>query len=202
MSKKYCVIALYGASGSGKDTILNWVVSHYPKINPIISCTTRPPREGEVDGKDYHFISEGRMTEQIMSGEMLEATEFRGWFYGTQISALSEDTVNIGVFNPAGLSALQQNPDIDLIAIYVTASDKMRLIRCLTREENPDCDEIVRRYQTDKEDIDEYHLVFYPTAVIYNEGLDIHEFTTYYWEHEMFKNATTEAWATIFKRLR
>ena len=77
-----------------------------------------------------------------------------------------------------------------------------RDLATLTREENPDCDEIVRRYQTDKEDIDEYHLVFYPTAVIYNEGLDIHEFTTYYWEHEMFKNATTEAWATIFKRLR
>jgi len=202
MNKKYCIIALYGASGSGKDTILNWVVSHYPKINPIISCTTRPPREGEVNGKDYHFISEGRMTEQIISGEMLEATEFRGWFYGTQMSALSEDTVNIGVFNPAGLCALQQNPDIDLITLYVTASDKMRLIRCLTREENPNCDEIIRRFQTDKKDIDEYHLIFNPTVIIYNEGLDIHEFTTYYWEHEMFKNAVTESWAKIFKRLR
>ena len=39
---KYQIIALYGASGSGKDTILKWIVSHYPKINPIVSCTTRP----------------------------------------------------------------------------------------------------------------------------------------------------------------
>lgn len=199
---KYCVIALYGASGSGKDTILNWVVSNYPKINPIISCTTRPPREGEVDGKDYHFISEEQMTEQIMSGEMLEATEFRGWFYGTQLSALSDQTVNIGVFNPAGLCALQQNPDIDLITVYIHAKDKTRLIRCLNREWDPNCDEIVRRFQTDKKDLEEYHLDFEPTAIINNEMRKIEDFTTDYWENEMFKNATTGAWATIFKHLR
>ena len=93
--KKYQVIALYGASGSGKDTILKWVVSHYPKLHLIVSCTTRPMRDGEVDGLDYHFVTEEEMMEQILSGEMLEATEFRGWFYGTQTSALSEDTVNI-----------------------------------------------------------------------------------------------------------
>ena len=204
MSKKYDVIALYGASGAGKDTILNWIVSHYPKINPIISCTTRPPREGEVNGKDYYFIDEQTFSNQIMKGEMLEATDFRGWFYGTQESALTDQTVNIGVFNPAGLSALQQNPEINLITVYVTAKDKTRLMRCLSRESDPDCDEIIRRYQTDKNDIGEYHEIFAPAIVIYNDKkeLDVNNLTTDYWENDLFPEKKSEAWANIFKHLR
>ena len=87
---------------------------------------------------------------------MLEATEFRGWFYGTQVSALSEDTVNIGVFNPAGLMALEENSEIELLKIFINASDKTRMLRCLNREKDPNVDEIVRRYQTDKRDLKEY----------------------------------------------
>jgi guanylate kinase len=197
--KKYQVIALYGASGSGKDTILKWIVSHYPKINLIVSCTTRPPREGEVDGVDYHFISEEKFTEQVMNGEMLEATEFRGWFYGTQASALSEETVNIGVFNPAGLMALEENAEIELLKIFVDASDKTRMLRCLNREKNPNVDEIVRRYQTDKRDLKEY---FAETDImdrgyyLDNDNLDLDRLSVTTFENIM------DDWATLFKLLR
>lgn len=194
---KYQIIALYGASGSGKDTILKWIVSHYPKINPIVSCTTRPRREGEVDGVDYHYVSEEKFSEQILNGEMLEATEFRGWFYGTQVAALSEDTVNIGVFNPAGLMALEENPNISLLKIYVSASDKTRLLRCLNRESNPNVDEIVRRYQTDQRDIREYQAESEEEDFrLWNENLDLDRLTV-----STFENIMGD-WASLFKHLR
>lgn len=194
---KYQIIALYGASGSGKDTILKWIVSHYPKVNPIVSCTTRPKREGEVEGVDYHYIDEEKFTEQVMNGEMLEATEFRGWFYGTQTSALSEDTVNIGVFNPAGLMALEENPNISLLKIYVSASDKTRLLRCLNRESNPNVDEIVRRYQTDQRDIREYQAESEEEDFrLWNENLDLDRLTV-----TTFENIMGD-WANLFKHLR
>lgn len=195
--RKYSVIALYGASGSGKDTILKWIVSNYPKINLIVSCTTRPKREGEVDGVDYHFINEEKFSEQVINGEMLEATEFRGWFYGTQASALSEDTVNIGVFNTAGLMALEENPDISLLKIFVHASDKTRVLRCLNREKEPDVDEIVRRYQTDKRDLKEYFSeVDDPGLYLDNDRLDLDRLIP-----TTFENIMGD-WATLFKLLR
>lgn len=54
-----------------------------------ISCTTRPPREGEVDGKDYHFLSKDDFSARIEAGELLEYAEVHGNFYGTLKSEVS-----------------------------------------------------------------------------------------------------------------
>lgn len=145
------IVALMGEAGSGKDTILRKVMELYPSFfHEIISCTTRPPREGEVDGINYHFLE----VDEFKNQEMLESTEFNGWYYGTSKSSLSEDKINIGVFNPAGVRSLMQIPDIDLTVYYVRASDKVRLIRQLNREENPDVEEIIRRFSADKQDFE------------------------------------------------
>ena len=82
---KYKVIALFGKSGAGKDTIQKWIVSNIPDINGIISCTTRPKRDYEEEGKDYFFLTNEDFAEKVLDGSMLEATEFRDWFYGTPI---------------------------------------------------------------------------------------------------------------------
>lgn len=147
------VIALFGESASGKDTIQKWLVSYLPNVtHGIISCTTRPPRQGERDGVDYHFITEEEFTKKVLSYDMLEATEFRKWFYGTPIQSLDKDKINVGVFNIAGIEALLEDSRLHVTPIYVRASDKERLIRSLNREENPDCEEICRRYFADKKD--------------------------------------------------
>ena len=83
---------------------------------------------------------------------MLEATEFNGWFYGTSLDSLSLTDINIGVFNPDGISAMYDRNDIDLRIYYITASDKTRLLRQLNREDFPNVDEIIRRYETDRKD--------------------------------------------------
>lgn len=156
MKAKYKIIALFGKAGSGKDTIAKYLCANYPKLfNEIVSCTTRPPRDYEENGSDYHFISIEDFTKQVLSGEMLEATEFRNWFYGTQASALSEDKINVGVFNIAGIEALLENHNLNIIPVLVYASDKTRLMRQLNREKNPDCAEICRRFQTDDADFSE-----------------------------------------------
>lgn len=81
---KIKIIALFGESASGKDTIQKWVATNYD-VNSIISCTTRPKRENERNEVDYHFLSVDDFTKTLLKGEMLEATDFRGWFYGTPI---------------------------------------------------------------------------------------------------------------------
>lgn len=83
---------------------------------------------------------------------MLEATEFNGWHYGTALSDLSKDKINIGVFNPAGIYCMLEDRNIDLDVYLVQASAKNRLIRQLTREDNPNINEIFRRFNADEED--------------------------------------------------
>ena len=155
MDKKYQIMALIGESGAGKDTVQQSICTMHPLIfHPIVSCTTRPCRENEVDGCDYNFIALEDFTKKLLHGEMLEASEFRNWFYGTPISALSTDKINIGVFNPAGICSLLKDPRVEVIVCKVECDDKTRLMRSLNREEHPDCAEICRRYFTDKEDFE------------------------------------------------
>lgn len=147
------IIALVGEAGTGKDTLLHEAVKQYPdRLNEIVSCTTRPPREGEVDGKNYYFMGVMEFDKKVDSQDMLESTMFNGWFYGTSKASLSADKVNIGVFNPCGIYNLAKKKDIELIIFRVNCSSKERLLRQLNREKDPDVDEIVRRYGTDKND--------------------------------------------------
>lgn len=147
------IVALMGEAGSGKDTILHKIMEQYPLyFNEIISCTTRPPREGEKDGVNYYFLTIEQFTNKVLNGDMLEATEFNDWHYGTDRESLTTDKINIGVFNPEGIRCLQEDENIDLTVFYVRAAGKQRLLRQLNREENPDVDEIIRRYKTDTMD--------------------------------------------------
>ena len=167
---KYKVIAICGKSASGKDTLLRYTIMNYMWLHKIINCTTRPPRENEVDGKNYHFLSlEEFAHKDAIEGKMIEVTKFREWYYGTSIEDLSLDEINIGVFNPAGIYALMQREDVDLYVVQVVASDKTRLLRSLTREDNPDVDEIVRRYLADREDFEVFSTVYEPDYIIEND---------------------------------
>jgi guanylate kinase len=167
---EYKVIAIIGKAGSGKDTILNEFFNRFENkdlIHKIISYTTRPPREKEVAGKDYFFVSNEEFAEKVLNFEMLEATEFRNWHYGTGLGSLDENKVNIGVFNPEGATILMDNPAVELYVMEVRASGKERLIRQLNRESDPNVDEIIRRYGTDELDFDDLDI---ETYIVFNEN--------------------------------
>lgn len=145
--KKIKIIALIGKAGAGKDYWLRYICDNCDEVHEIISCTTRPARFSETDGINYHFLSD----EQFMSEKLIESSLFRGWRYGTRISELDPNKVNVGVFNLTGIEQLMKNPSIDLKVIHIIAEDKLRLIRQLRRDAS-DINEIIRRYQTDEMD--------------------------------------------------
>lgn len=178
MEKKIKILALFGKSAAGKDSIQDWIVTNYPKLtNKIVSCTTRPPRSGEQDGVNYFFLSDEEFAKKVLDGSMLEATSFREWFYGTALDQLDPDKINIGVFNLTGVECILDDPRLEVVPVWVHASDRTRLIRSLKREQNPDCAEICRRFLADEKDFEEADDFDYFGWV--NEDIGMHESWSY-----------------------
>lgn len=131
--KRKIILAIVGPSASGKDTLAKELAF---KLNckMFISDTTRPRRKNEVDGIDYHFISNQEFLDNIDNNKYLEWTSFKGWFYGTPKNQLT-DLITVGVFNVEGLSYLyRKNPDIEIIPIYLNDRYITRLKRSIKRE--------------------------------------------------------------------
>ena len=70
-------------SGAGKTSRVNALLEREPAIELSVSHTTRPPREGEVNGRDYHFVSRERFLDMASRGDFLESAEVHGNLYGT-----------------------------------------------------------------------------------------------------------------------
>ena len=85
-----------GCSGVGKGTLLKLFLERNPQLKLSVSCTTRKPREGEVHGKNYFFISVEEFKKNIENNEFLEWAEFSGNYYGTQKQYI-ENKLNMGL---------------------------------------------------------------------------------------------------------
>ena len=84
-------IAFCGPSGSGKSTLLNRLILEYPHLFAFsVSHTTRNPRPGEENGKNYHFVDREIMLNKIGRNEFLEYTEFSGNIYGTSKESITD----------------------------------------------------------------------------------------------------------------
>lgn len=169
----YKVLAIMGEAGTGKDSLMKAILKLQPMLHEIISCTTRPMRQGEVEGVNYYYYTPEQFGDRVLHDEMLECTVFNDWFYGTSYDSVRSDCINIGVFNPTGVESLMARPDVDVKVVRVVAEDKTRLMRQLNREKWPDVREIVRRFHADWidfEGIDED----IPALKIFNgEGADL-----------------------------
>ncbi len=84
------LIVVSGASGTGKGTVCKKLLSELPNVHYSISATTRKPRQGEVDGREYYFISEDDFKQWIADGKFLEYAEVYGNFYGTPLTKIEE----------------------------------------------------------------------------------------------------------------
>ena len=169
----YKIIAIMGEAGSGKDSLMQEILKLKPEFHEIISCTTRPMREGEAEGVNYYYYTPEQFGDRVLHDEMLECTVFNDWFYGTSYDSVRSDCINIGVFNPTGVESLLARPDVDVKVIRVVAEDKTRLIRQLNREEWPDVREIVRRFNADWMDFDGIEEDFECIKVLNGQGADL-----------------------------
>ena len=77
------LLVLSSPSGAGKTTITHRLIERDPTLSLSVSVTTRPPRPGEVDGADYHFIDQARFDHMVAAGELLEHATVFGHCYGT-----------------------------------------------------------------------------------------------------------------------
>lgn len=81
--KRGLVFIVSAPAGTGKTTLVERLTSEFPCVIASISCTTREPRLGEVEGQHYHFIGEQEFEEKIQQGEFLEYVRLYGYYYGT-----------------------------------------------------------------------------------------------------------------------
>ncbi|MCF8092292.1 MAG: guanylate kinase [Desulfotignum sp.] len=83
MARHGRLFVISAPSGAGKTTLIRQVTARFPGVSYSVSHTTRPPRPGEIDGKDYFFISRDRFEQMIQAGEWLEWACVHGNWYGT-----------------------------------------------------------------------------------------------------------------------
>ncbi|MBR2433951.1 MAG: guanylate kinase, partial [Lentisphaeria bacterium] len=86
-------LVISGPSGSGKSSLYKAVSPRLGGIEFSVSCTTRQPRAGEVDGKDYHFLTKEEFETRVSRGDFAEYAQVHGNYYGTLKSELSDRMV-------------------------------------------------------------------------------------------------------------
>lgn len=146
------ILVLVGESASGKTTLAK-KFEEETDFSRVITYTTRPMREGEENGVDYHFISDKQFDEMNEKGQFIEHAEYRGWKYGTAIDSLFEGN-KIVVLTPAGARAMKRSQDKNIYRatrqnkiIYIRVDRRSRLTKMLERGD--DIEESYRRSLSD-----------------------------------------------------
>lgn len=169
------VLVLSGPSGSGKSTVVNRLVDAAPvKLVKVVSATTRAPRAGEVDGRDYYFLTPEEFAQKRQAGEFVECEEVHGngnW-YGTLRAELQRAQqagawAFLEIDVKGALSIIEQYPDALSIFLKTTSEDdyEQRLRNRGTESEEA----IERRLATAREELklaDQYK------HVVVNDDLD------------------------------
>lgn len=145
------MLLLCGKSCAGKDTIQKELIKIGMKS--LVSYTTRPPREGETEGVEYHFISKDEFLKKKEDGFFAETVYYDvatgdRWYYGSAVEDLSDDTVII--VNPHRLKQLKRIPELNPISFYITAGEETIWNRL--RERGDNVAEARRRLNADDED--------------------------------------------------
>ncbi len=152
---------IIGPSASGKDTIFKEVSKGLEKLIPY---TTRLMREGEVNGKDYHFVSKEEMIELERQGKVIEKRSYEAIpetiYYFTVAKELTETTIGIGTIESCKKLIEYYGEDV-VCPVYIQVDDVARIKRAIHRESkqtSPNLQEMCRRFLADAEDFSEENL--------------------------------------------
>lgn len=113
------MLILVGPSASGKTQIVQKLISEY-QMKKLVTYTSRPLRCGEVDGKDYHFISKNEFIEKIENDFFIEYVIYNNNYYGTSRSDLALNKVVI--LEPTGLKHYIKEKNKDFVVIFLETS--------------------------------------------------------------------------------
>lgn len=83
MNQRGILVVVSGFSGAGKGTLMKELLKRYDNYALSISATTRSPREGELDGREYFFVDKERFQQMIAEGELIEYAQYVNHYYGT-----------------------------------------------------------------------------------------------------------------------
>ena len=140
------MIVVVGESGSGKTTLVNNFINKHPEWSRIVTYTTRPMRETEIDGIDYYFVSPDEFNEMVNHNRFIENAEYRGWHYGTPLKDCLQKK-KIIILTPSGLRTLKRLGVKNIISVYLKVDRASRLINLIKRGDN--IDEAYRRNLSD-----------------------------------------------------
>jgi guanylate kinase len=173
LARRGLMLVLSSPSGAGKTTLSRKLLEIEPTMELSVSVTTRPPRPGEVDGRDYRFIDQTRFDKMAKNNELLEWAEVFGNFYGTP-QAPVEAAMAAGrdiVFDIdwQGTQQLRQSARADMASIFVLPPSIRELERRL-RIRAQDNESVIRRRMAKAAD----ELSHWPEYdyVIVNDDLD------------------------------
>lgn len=165
MSKIFYIM---GKSSSGKDSFFKEIRKRIPELKEIILYTTRPIREGETNGVEYHFVGEEELDRLDKEGRVIELRAYNTvhgvWKYFTaddgQIDLEKYDYIVIGTLESYEAMRKYYGEEA-VVPIYVEVEDGIRLSRALEREKEqayPKYAELCRRFLADSEDFSEENL--------------------------------------------
>ena len=128
--KKHILMAVSGPSGVGKGTIVKTLLSRRDDVVESVSCTTREPREGEIHGKHYFFLSHEEFKRRIEENDFLEYDEHFGNYYGTPKSFVEETlktkSVIMEIDVVGSLNAKKVFPDCVLVMIVPPSLEELK----------------------------------------------------------------------------
>jgi guanylate kinase len=124
------LVIFSGPSGVGKDTVLNEWMRQDPRVRRVVAYTTRSPREGEVDGLDYHFVSDKVFKKLADQGAFLEHKNVYGNFYATPLTdmedMLAQGQIAILKIDVKGaLTAMELRPDALTVFILPPSDEEL-----------------------------------------------------------------------------
>lgn len=131
MNKQRCLLVVSGPSGVGKGTVVARLRALHPEIEFSVSATTRAPRAGEADGREYFFLTREQFEEKIARGEMHEYAEYCGRYYGTPRSEVdarieADTTVVLDIEVQGAANVKRLYPESTLVFLLPPSMEELR----------------------------------------------------------------------------
>lgn len=147
MMNKGLLVVLSGPSGAGKGTVLKYLLSKKRNVRLSVSATTRDPRPGETDGREYFFMTKDKFERMAQSGEMLESAEYCGNYYGTPAAPVDAwigggSDVILEIEVQGGSQVKKKRPDA--VSVFVLPPS-LKVLEHRLRKRGTESEETVRK---------------------------------------------------------